>query len=354
MPKTCPICGRTYPEAAGAFWKSKATPDGYSRRCKACPPPSWSPKGTKRNRKRTAAPEAAPAAPEPTEARAPARLPKYVASKELLDLWAAVLASADGDTHAVPLLFTGPSGSGKTVGAQYLAAVAGLPFVKVDAAAMTDPESWFGTREIVAHDGVAVTVYRPSEFVTAITRECVLLVDEVNRVRDEHRNIFLPLLDGTNRVTNPLTGETVVKHPRCFVVMSGNKGLHFTGTYPIDPALTSRSVHWKFDYVDAADEVRIVVDQSGVDPETAALFVRFARETRNRASEDFEMLPVSTRELIAAARLVAKGLSVDVAAKAAFLNGASDEGGAASVEARLRAIWVGIRRFTPDDGVSPG
>lgn len=349
MSKMCPICGRTYPEASGAFWKSKATPDGFSRRCKACPPPSWTPLGTKGFRARKAAPMAVSAAPAATEARPPARIPTYVASKELLALWAAVLASADGTVHPVPLLFTGPSGSGKTVGAQYLAAVAGLPFTKVDAAAMTDPESWFGTREIVAHDGVAVTVYRPSEFVTAITQPGVVLVDEINRVRDEHRNIFLPLLDGTNQVTNPLTGETVVKHPRCFVVMSGNKGLHFTGTYPIDPALTSRSVHWKFDYVNMDDEVRIVVDQSGVDPEVARLFVRFANETRLRASEDFEMLPVSTREVIAASRLVAKGLSVDVAAKAAFMNGASDEGGAASVEARLRAIWVGIRKIESQD-----
>lgn len=347
--KTCKSCH--VPKTLDAFYGSKSSPDGVRSICKDCwrakaPTPGGLPPRTR----------AAAADGDPAPARAPRsrrsidsvrQAPTdtgYVANSRLLGLWDAVQAArVEGNPFPPNIMFLGPSGCGKTVAAEHLALVANLPFTKVDAAAMTDPESWFGTREIVAVNGVAVTTYRPSAFVVAIEQAGVVLIDEVNRIRDEHRNILLPLVDSTGQVTNPLTGETVRRHPECYIIMSGNRGLQFTGTYPVDPALMTRSVVEVFDYLPAADEVRIAAARTGADDAIAALFVRFANETRTRARQDPDMAPVSTREVLVACALVAKGLDVDDAAVVAIMNGVSDEGGVESIRHRLQTIWTGIR-----------
>lgn len=267
---------------------------------------------------------------------------EYVPMPDLVNLWHAVVTGAQSRPSA-NLMFLGPSGSGKTDGARYLAALVGLPFAKVDAASMTDPEAWFGTREIVVHDGVAVTDYRPSAFVEALGRPGVLLIDEVNRVRDEHRNVLLPLLDSTRSVTNPLTGETVFRDPKCFIIMSGNIGLHFTGTSAIDPAFMTRALTVEFTYIDAESETRVVRDATGCDDDSAAILVRFANETRAKVESDPEFLPISTREIIEAGRLIKDGLSRDLAVKFVVLNAASSEGGSSSIRQELKNIWNGVR-----------
>jgi MoxR-like ATPase len=270
---------------------------------------------------------------------------EYRPNPELVQLWHAVVTTATAKgQHPQNLMFLGPSGSGKTDGAAYLAALVGLPFTKVDAASMTDATDWFGTREVVEENGASVTRYRPSAFVKAVERPGVVLIDEVNRIRDEHRNVILPLTDGTHRVTNPLTGETVTKDPRCFIIMSGNRGLSFTGTFAIDPALMTRALVVDFGYTDSDSEVKIAVEATGVDEETAALFVRFANETRERAKADPDITPMSTREVLEASKLVAGGLSADLAVRFATMNSASDEGGAASPRSVLEVIWAGLRK----------
>lgn len=276
---------------------------------------------------------------------------EYVPDPKLVQLWHALVKGAQ-ERPAANIMFIGPSGSGKTDGARYLAALVGLPFTKVDAASMTDPEAWFGTREIVVQDGVAITDYRPSTFVQALGEPGVLLIDEMNRTRDSDRNVLIPVLDHTRAVMNPLTGETVRRHPQCFVIMSGNVGLQFTGTNAIDPAFISRSLTVKFDYIDSDAETRVVVEASGADEDDAAVFVRFANETRAKAKNDPEFNPISTREVIEAARLTRDGLSRDLAIEFAVLNAASDEGGSASVRQELQNLWNGVRNWRPEKGAA--
>lgn len=269
---------------------------------------------------------------------------EYVPTPKLVSLWKSVVTGAidHGDPPA-NLVFFGPSGSGKTSGAQYLADLVGLPLTKVDAASMTDPESWFGTREVVVSEGVSVTKYVPSQFVEAVQKPGVVFIDEMTRVDDEHRNVLLPLTDGTGKVTNPLTGDIVERHPHCFIVMAGNRGLQFTGTSAVDPAFTTRALTVEFDYIEEAAERKVAIDETGCDATTATVFVKFAQETRLKAQADPDFPPISTREVIAACRLAARGLERDLAAEFAIINQTSGEGGAASIRQELQNIWAGVR-----------
>jgi MoxR-like ATPase len=317
-------------------------PDGHvATRCRTCDKQAKAatrhPKGT---RQRVTVPALAEAV-ETGELQ-----DEYVASPEVIATFATVqriAALRDPLAPAPNLLYTGPSGSGKTRAAKHLAKLANLPFVKVDAPSMTDPEAWFGTREVVVIDGSPKTEYRPSVFVKALGTPCILLIDEVNRVTDFIRGILLSLLDDSREATNPITGETIVRHPDCFIVMTGNVGLQFTGTYAIDPAFYTRALTTPFGYMAVEDEVRVAMARTRCSEETARLFVRFAGDSRVQAAADPDFIPVSTREVINACRLVAQGLDIDVAARQTVINAASDDGGAQSRKATLDRIWLGLR-----------
>src|SRR6185503_13539156 len=107
--KACRKCGQTFPLTGDHFFRSSASPDGFASKCKAC--------------YRT---------PPENRGSGPARKAKAAAA------W----SSRDEAGHPPALFFVGPSGSGKTEGARYIAESAGVDFTKVDAPAMTDPESW--------------------------------------------------------------------------------------------------------------------------------------------------------------------------------------------------------------------
>lgn len=268
----------------------------------------------------------------------------YVPNPELVALWKTVVNNTlNNGTPPANIVFFGPSGSGKTHGAEYLADLVNLPFLKVDAASMTDPESWFGTREIIVENGHPVTKYIPSAMVEHIQKPGVTFIDEVTRVDDQHRNVLLPLTDGTGQVTNPLTGELVIRHPHNFIIMAGNRGLQFTGTSAVDPAFTTRALTVEFEYTDEAAEQKIAIEETGCDDTTALVFTKFATETRNKARNDPDFPPISTREVIAACQLAAGGMNRDLAAKFAILNAASAEGGSASIRQELQNIWNGVR-----------
>jgi MoxR-like ATPase len=266
----------------------------------------------------------------------------YMIPPELGLFWNAMMVGAT-KRPAGNAMFIGPSGSGKTDGAESLALEHGLDFAKIDAASMTDPESWFGTREIVVQDGVAVTDYKPSLFVESIQKPGITFIDEINRCRDEGRQILLPVIDYTRSVMNPLTGAQIRRHPQNFIIMAGNVGLQFTGISAIDPAFWTRTSVVEFEYIDPITERHIVEQASGCDPETAFILVAFATDTRERAKTDDEFPVLSTRELIAAGQKVADGLERDHAVKVELLNHTSKEGGTSSSRHELAAIWTGIR-----------
>lgn len=279
---------------------------------------------------------------------------EYIPIPELLEL-ETVMAKAAKRRPAGNALFTGPSGSGKTDAARDFAARVGLPFTKIDSASMTDPEAWFGTRELVIKEGVAVTEYRPSAFVESIQKPGVTLIDEVTRVVDKHRNILLPVIDHTRCVLNPLTGEMVQRHPMNFIIMAGNVGMAFTGTSAIDPAFYTRARHIEFDYLDADNEARVVQDASGCTPEDAYVLVKFATETRTKARVNPDHSPVSTRQLIEMGNDLADGMTRDLTVKLNVLNNASDEGAPQSVRQELVAIWNGVREAKmPSAAPKPG
>lgn len=344
--KVCRRCGTE--KSAAEFTANAAHADGLADWCRQCSKDA-----------RQARRSAAPVIPVATAGATPAPVRRsksdHIQPKDVLATWAAVTMAIRAGEVGPNLFFIGPSGCGKTESAKDLAARSGLGFTQVDVPSMVDPEGWFGTREVVVKDGAPMTVYNESAFIRSIQLPEVTVLDEFNRASDAVRQILLALWDGSRSVTNPLTGETVHRHPANVMIATANVGLAFTGTYAVDPAFLTRALTIPFAYLKESDETKVVRGRTGIDAETASLLVRFANETRERAENDEDFPPVSTRAILAAAGLIRYGLDRTTAVEAAILNAQPTDGGADSIKAQMDILWKAIKPIPVDaDDVDPG
>ena len=275
---------------------------------------------------------------QPATVHTPTTINGYAMPAKMLAVWIAGVKQ----NPAPNFMFIGPPGSGKTDGGECLAAMDGYEHLKVDCASMTDPVDWFGVREIVVEDGVAVTYYRPSQFIETIQRRSVINLDEINRIPDAVRQVLLPLLDASRAVLNPLDGKIVQRHPECVILMTGNVGLRFTGTSAIDPAFTSRAAILNVDYVDEDVERGILRHKAGASEQLATQLVKFAVDVREKAKVDPDWPTVSTRELMNVCHFVSDGLDTTTALEICVFNGASSEGGASSIQSAMLILWAAL------------
>lgn len=257
----------------------------------------------------------------------------YRPNPKLVALWDAILKASKRGDYLV-LTMHGPHGSGKTDAGEFLAKRAGMPYIKVDAKSMVDAEAWFGTRGAVEGS----TFYHPSEFVLGLQQRCVIQIDEYTRVTNDVRDVLNPFMDGTRSVLNPITGDRIVLHPECIVILSGNVGFKYTGVFDVDPATTSRLAVINIDYPEPDVERAIILEHTGIDPVSVDRLVNLGQETRSNPKHE----AVSTRQLIQAAVLIRDGLSETEAVEAKIINGSSDQGEGSSARARLVQLWGGI------------
>jgi len=336
--KTCRRCQAVKPTSD--FTRKASSVDGLSPYCRSCQQERRVHRKFNRPASRSGA-----VLLNPVAEALPTVDPRddFVIMPEVRATFAAAARRVQRGRPAPTFFFAGPSGSGKTETARQLAHLAGLDCTVIDAPSMTDPEAWFGTREVVVEDGAPKTVVVDSAFVSAIGRPGVVVIDEANRVNDFIRGVILALTDERRAVTNPLTGQPLVRHPECYLMMTANVGLSFTGTFAVDPAFMTRALTTNFEYLKADDEERIARGRTGAPEDDVALIVRLATDSRAAALADEDFPPVSTREVLEACELVADGLDVNTAVHQAIINRASNEGGAQSVRARYEMFWTGIR-----------
>jgi MoxR-like ATPase len=273
---------------------------------------------------------------------------RYRPNPDMLDQWTASERAVAAGHLPKTFLFVGPAGSGKTDGAAYLAAMSGLDYLKVDAASITDAEGWFGMRDAVSdpNTGASVTVYTPSDFVLHVQQPGCTYVDEITRTK--HRNVLLPIVDGTRRVLNPLTGKVLQIHPQHRFIFGGNFGLAFAETFAVDIALLTRTLIIDFDYLKPEDESEVLAEATGIPKHQADALARFAADWRAKAklmakNGNADLDPVATRQLINAASQIAFGADIDMTAQAAFFRIISDEGDTMSLRQQVLGLWTGIR-----------
>jgi MoxR-like ATPase len=247
-----------------------------------------------------------------------------------------------GEGLVANLLVTGPTGAGKTEGMKEAAKENNLPLYKVDCASITTADKWVGHKE-VDEKGTHYVLSEHLRWVSADGCEPgIVLYDELTRLHPSLLNILIPLLDGSQSIWVPELGINVNVHPDTLFAATANIGAGYSGTYRLDDAIAGRfGYRIEQAFPPVPEEVKVLVSRTGIDDGKAKTLVDIAQQTRNKVASSDISFPISTRNLLDTANLVASGMSIVEAADYTFIRFYSEDGGASSERVMVRQIVAG-------------
>jgi ParB/RepB/Spo0J family partition protein len=241
-----------------------------------------------------------------------------------------------------PTLLRGPTGCGKTELAYLAAQATGRNTYPVNMGATTDPRlALIGNTH---YDGQR-TVFHPSVLVKGIQDDSgFILLDELTRSIQEAAHILFPLLDHQGFLSlDEADPPTIIRrsaHVAFFA--TANLGEEYTGCRELDRALKDRFMIIDLDYPPKKAEAGILVAKTGIEPKMAEALVELGSKCREMWRRGELSTPVSTRDLLRAAKLICDGFSAMTALDYAVLSLFDDVGGTDSERTKVRQL---IQKF---------
>ncbi len=198
----------------------------------------------------------------------------------------------------LPLLLKGPTGSGKSRFVEAMAHAVRRPLVTVACNDETTASDLLGRWLVRGGD----TVWQDGPATRAVRTGAILYLDEIAEAREDVIVVLHALADHRRTLYLDRCDETLVAPPEFMLVASFNPGYRH-GARELKPSTRQRFLTLSFGYPSESVEQEIVRTESGVDASTAKRLVAYARKVR--ALEELGLAEtVSTRLLVAAARLV--------------------------------------------------
>lgn len=165
-----------------------------------------------------------------------------------------------------PVLLQGPTSSGKTSLVQYLAAITGHEFVRINNHDHTDLQEYFGSYitdsygKLVFHEGVLVKAVRHGHWI--VLDELNLapsdVLEALNRLLDDNREIFIPEFQ-----------ETLIAHPDFMLFATQNPPTFYGGRKMLSRAFRNRFLEIHIDEI-PEDELSTILEQRCKIPKTYA------------------------------------------------------------------------------------
>lgn len=203
----------------------------------------------------------------------------------------------------------GPTGCGKTMLAEYFAAKNKLPLFTIQGRYTLNPADLIGRPTIIGNEIYWIDGTLTKALLCSRDRECVLLVDEINRMEPRSQAILLEAADYRCQVTIEALDE-VVKGvaENLYIISTLNKG----GEYfvnRLDAAVEGRFSVIVLDYLGLKNreaEIELLIERCGIKYELADLLVSTANKIRMDAKSGKSVitLGIPTRNLINWANLV--------------------------------------------------
>jgi len=239
--------------------------------------------------------------------------PYYLPIKQEVELFEAAYAAR------LPAMLKGPTGCGKTRFVEYMAYRLGRPLITVachEDLSSTDLVGRFllEGEETVWHDG---------PLTTAVRSGAICYLDEVVEARKDTVVIIHPLTDDRRRLPIEKRGTVLEAPPEFMLVVSYNPGYQSI-IKDLKQSTRQRFVAMEFDYPPPDAETEIVAKEGGIDEATATDLVKIGQKVRNLRGHGLEE-GVSTRLLIYAAQMIAKGISPIDAAEVAICSPITDD-----------------------------
>ncbi|APE15136.1 CbbQ/NirQ/NorQ/GpvN family protein [Mycolicibacterium pallens] len=221
--------------------------------------------------------------------------------------------------RGLPVLLKGPTGCGKTRFVEAMANQLGRELVTV--AGHEDMTSADLVGRFLLKGGKTVWVDGP--LTRAVRQGSICYLDEIVEARQDTTVVIHPLADHRRELPVDRLGTSVPAAPGFQLVISYNPGYQSV-LKSIKESTRQRFVAIELDFPPADIETDIVACEAGIDADTARALV-----TLGRAIRDLDGSPLreaaSTRLLILAGGLVAEGLSLRSAVRAAVVRVLSDD-----------------------------
>jgi len=169
----------------------------------------------------------------------------------------------------------------------------------------------------------ADTVWIDGPLTQAVRTGAICYLDEVVEARKDTIVLIHPLTDHRRILPIDKRGETLTAHDDFLLVISYNPGYQSV-LKDLKHSTRQRFVSLEFDYPPRDREAEIVRHESGVDLETALLLATLGEKIRTLRGAGLGE-GVSTRLLVYAGQLVARGLSPRRACTVAVTNSLTDD-----------------------------
>jgi len=221
--------------------------------------------------------------------------------------------------RGLPVMLKGPTGCGKTRFVEHMAWRLQRPLVTVACHDDLSAGDLTGRYLIRGSD----TVWLDGPLTRAARCGAICYLDEIIEARQDTVVVIHPLTDDRRILPLDKTGEMLDAAPGFQLVVSYNPGYQH-GLKDLKPSTRQRFVALEFDFPPPELETRIVEHEGGVDHACATELVMLAGRLRQLRDRGLAEVP-STRLLVAAARLIARGVSPADACRTAVAAPLTDE-----------------------------
>ena len=201
------------------------------------------------------------------------------------------------------VMLKGPTGCGKTRFVEHMAHRLNRALITISCHDDLTASDLIG-RYLIRHDG---TAWQDGPLTRAVREGALCYLDEVVEARQDTVVILHSLTDHRRSLPIDKTGETLLAPPGFQLVISYNPGYQRM-LKDLKPSTRQRFVALELDFLQAEQEINIVVHESGVDRPNAHALVSLARRLRALRDRGLAEVP-STRLLVATAQLLASGIA---------------------------------------------
>ena len=253
--------------------------------------------------------------------------PFYLPQGDECDVFAAAAA------RRLPVLLKGPTGCGKTRFVATMAHRLGRPLYTVACHDDLSAADLIGRWLLKGGE----TVWADGPLTRAVREGAICYLDEVVEARKDVTVVLHPLTDDRRILPIDRTGEELVAHPDFLLVASYNPGYQNI-LKTLKPSTRQRFVALEFGFPKPEHEIPVVVRESGLSEDRVKPLVRLANKLRGMKGQDLEE-GISTRLVVYCAQLIAGGMPVDRAIRAAMIEPLTDD---PDVKAGLRDLVTAV------------
>ncbi|MES2365779.1 MAG: CbbQ/NirQ/NorQ/GpvN family protein [Pseudomonadota bacterium] len=219
----------------------------------------------------------------------------------------------------MPMMLKGPTGCGKTRFVEYMAWKLNKPLITVACNEDMTASDLVG-RFLLDANG---TRWQDGPLALAARHGAICYLDEVVEARQDTTVVIHPLTDARRVLPLEKKGELIEAHPDFQVVISYNPGYQSI-MKDLKQSTKQRFGALDFSYPEHDTEAEIVAHESGVTLEDAKKLVHIGERARNLKGHGLDE-GLSTRMLIYAGSLIAKGVAPLAACRVALVRPITDD-----------------------------